>query len=503
MNFDANIILAVDIGTTSAKALAVDASGRVLGRHSIGYPLLTPRPGYAEQDPDTIYEAVLDCMAAVVREGGWKADEILCVSFSSYNHSLILADREGRPLTPSITWADQRSAAQAERLREDGTGLNNYLRTGTPIHPMSPLPKLIWMREQRADLFASAYQFIGIKEYIFYRLFGQYVTEHSMASATGLFNLETLGWDPGALQLAGIREEQLPRIAPTTERISGLKPETAERLGLRTDTPFVLGGQDGVLANLGIGAVEEGMFAVTIGTSSAVRTAVSRPTLEPEGRLFCYALTQDHWIVGGASNNGAIVAQWITEKLFPGRSMEEVLPLAGDVAPGAEGLLFLPLLAGERAPFWDAYAKGVMFGLTLSHSEKHMLRAAMEGVLFQIAAIVSLMEQSGGKAREIRASGGFARSPLWCQMMADLLGVPVRVPESVESSGLGAAQLGLYAMEEGRGPLLRWRIEGGALYEPDPAAAAVYRDMLPFYLRLYDLLKEPMKESARWQPVSS
>jgi gluconokinase len=501
MSLDHKIILAVDIGTTSAKTLAVDRSGRIAGSHSIGYPLHTPRPGYAEQDPDEICEAVLEGIARVVRQGGWRAGDILCVAFSSANHSLIAVDREGRPLTPIITWADQRSAAQAERLRADGAGLRNYLRTGTPIHPMSPLPKLIWLREERPDVFAAASRFIGIKEYIFHRLFGVYITEHSMASATGLFNLETLRWDPEALRLAGIREEQLPSIAPTTERLTGLKPDLAERLGLAADTPFVLGGQDGVLANLGIGAVEDGVLAVTIGTSSAVRTAVRRPTLDPEGRLFCYALTQHHWIVGGASNNGAIVARWIAERLYPGRPMEEVLPLAGRVPPGAEGLIFLPLLAGERAPFWDAHAKGVLFGLTLSHGEHHMLRAAMEGVLFQIAAIVSLMERSGGKAREVRASGGFARSPLWCQMLADMLGAPVRVPESVESSGLGAAQLGLYAMEEGRGPLLRWKDAGGALYEPDRAAAAVYREMLPFYLRVYELLKGPMREADRWRSV--
>ncbi|RCW48373.1 gluconokinase [Paenibacillus prosopidis] len=502
MSADTELVIAIDIGTTSTKTLAVGLTGQILGSHSIEYPLHTPSPGYAEQDPDVICEAVIDSVSKVMRNGGFRAQDIRCVAFSSANHSLILLDSKGRPLTPSITWADQRSAAQAERLMNDGSGLSVYSRTGTPIHPMSPLVKLIWLREERPDLFHSAHHFVGIKEYILNKLFGIMIMDHSIASATGLFNLETLTWDKEALILAGIREDQLPRLVPSTECIEGLSRETAERMGLGTDTTFIVGAQDGVLANLGIGAVEDGVLAVTIGTSGAVRTSVSRPTFDAEGKLFCYALTKDHWIVGGPSNNGAIVARWISDRLYPGKPIDEVLPLAGAVPPGSDGLLFLPLLSGERAPFWDAQAKGVMFGLTLAHTEPDMLRAAMEGVLFQITAIVSLMKQAGEKPREVRASGGFARSTIWCQMMADMLGVPVRVPESVESSGLGAAQLGLHAMDGCRGPLLRWKEMEGSLYGPDLTNHKLYQRLLPLYLSLYDRLKEPMREISKLQHAS-
>lgn len=499
MSINSKIVIAVDIGTTSLKTLAVDPSGNIHGTHSIPYPLHTPSPGYAEQDPDVIYAAVLDGIANLMKKGAWKAKDIWCVTFSSANHSLILLDENELPLTPSITWADQRSAEQAERLLKDGTGLSIYLRTGTPIHPMSPLLKLIWMKENRPDLFCAAKHVIGIKEYILNKLFGIMIMDYSIASATGLFNLESLSWDSEALQLAGITEEQLPRLVPTTERIEGLNQAAAEYMGLDAGTPFILGAQDGVLANLGIGAIEDGVVAVTIGTSSAVRTSVSQPTLDPEGRLFCYALTEDHWIVGGPSNNGAIVASWISDRLFPGKALEDVIPLAAAVPAGSNGLLFLPLLSGERAPFWDAHAKGVMFGLTLAHNESDMLRAALEGVLFQVAAIVSLMKEAGRSPKEVKASGGFARSSVWCQMMADMLGVTVRVPESVESSGLGAAQLGIYAMEGCCGPLLRWKEMGGSLYEPNAANHKRYQELLPLYLSIYDRLKEPMREMTKLQ----
>ncbi len=498
------IILAGDLGTTSTKVLAVSQQGQVLGSHSIGYPLYTPKPGYAEQDPDEILEAFQTAAAAVMRQGGWQAEDILCVTFSSANHSLIVLDENGKPLTPSITWADQRSAPQVKRLVESGEGITIYSRTGTPIHPMSPLVKMMWLKEEQPEIFAAGKQFIGIKEYVFYKLFGTAVMDYSIASATGMFNLEKLAWDEEVVAMLGISLDQLPPLAPSTGILTGLNIDAAIRMGLSENTPFVLGAQDGVLANLGIGAIEDGVAAVTIGTSSAVRTCVSKPQFDIDGRLFCYALTEGHWLIGGPSNNGAIAAQWTAERLFPGKPMEEVLPLAAEIPAGSDGLLFLPLLSGERAPFWDAEAKGVMFGLTLAHNEKHMLRAAMEGVMFQIAAICSLMKEKGTELQQIRASGGFARSPIWCQMMADILGVPVQIPEVVESSGLGAAQLGLFAMNNCEGPLYRWDSEqGGAVYEPDQNNHTKYEQLLPIYLNIYSSLKTSMGEITAWQHAQS
>lgn len=492
-----DIIIAVDMGTTSTKALAVDGRGTVRAAHAAGYPLYTPGPGRAEQDPDAIFEAVTACIEHVVKGGGFAPDDIAGVTFSSASHSLIVLDGEGRPLSPSVTWADQRSAPQAARLLQDGSGKAIYARTGTPIHPMSPLVKLLWFREEAPDVWNRARQFVGIKEYVLLRLFGEAVTEYSMASGTGLFNLYTLDYDADVLEMTGVDRAQLPRIAPTTDKVSGLSRSMAERLGLMPDTPFVLGAQDGVLANLGIGAMEEGVFAVTIGTSSAVRTATGKPVLDPDGRLFCYALTPEDWIVGGPSNNGAVAVRWMAERLYPGRALEDVLPLAEKVPPGADGLLFAPLLAGERAPHWDPLAKGAMIGLTLAHREAHMLRAAMEGVLFQVAAIAGQIRRTGRPIREVRASGGFARSALWCRMLADVLDTPVIVPPSVESSALGAEKLARYALGGAKRP--PWRVAGGhavpagsAVYRPDPESAAKYREILPLYMQLYESTRSIM-----------
>jgi len=487
------VVLAVDIGTTSTKTLAADETGRVLAEHSVAYPMHSPQPGAAEQDPDEICEAVLEGLAAVMRHASLRADDVLCVSLSSAMHSLIALDRENRPLTRSITWADQRAAAQAERLTADGTGLSVYLRTGTPIHAMSPLVKLMWLKEARPDIWRRAARFAGIKEYVVHRLFGEWVMDHSLASATGCFNLFTLAWDEQALRLADVREEQLPRPVPTTHILTGLDGEAARRTGLARETPFVVGASDGTLANLGVGALSPGVLAVTIGTSGAVRAAVDRPSPDPQGRLFCYALTEREWIVGGPTNSGAIAVRWMAERVCPDRPMEAVVELAKTVPPGSDGLLFLPQLAGERAPFWNPLAQGVLFGLTLSHGKAHLIRAAMEGVLFQIRAVVGPVENMTGKAREIRASGGFAKSPFWCRMLADMTGTPVFVPDSVEGSGLGAVWLGLHALRAPDRPLKVPEPAGGTRYEPDARVHARYSELMPLYLELYERLKEPMR----------
>lgn len=271
------IVIGVDIGTTSTKAVAFTPAGRVLAHDATEYPLLQPEAGAAEQDPQQIFEAVLSAIASCVKQAKAAPADVLAVSFSAAMHSLILVDDAGVPLTNSITWADHRASAWAVRIRDEWDGLAIYRRTGTPIHPMSPLAKLVWLRHERAELFSRAARFVGIKEYVFFRLFGQWQVDHSIASATGLFDIGRLDWDEGALALAGVRADQLSQPVPTTWHVEGLAPDVAARLGLSRDTPFVVGANDGVLSNLGVNAVAPGEVAVTIGTSGAMRTVVDHP----------------------------------------------------------------------------------------------------------------------------------------------------------------------------------------------------------------------------------
>ncbi|MEW9697881.1 gluconokinase [Paenibacillus sp. SI8] len=494
-------VIAADIGTTSTKTLIIDREGRVKASHSIEYPLFTPATDRAEQDPEQIFNAVVEGIGAVVRKIGISAEEVLCVSFSSAMHSLIAVDQDMKPLTACVTWADNRSARYAEELKRSGLGQQIYSRTGTPIHPMSPLLKLMWFRDNEPELVKRTNKFIGIKEFVFVKLFGRYVIDHSLASATGLFNLENLDWDEEALRLAGVQRDQLSELVPTTFRIEGLGSDYADAMGLAVNTPFVVGASDGVLANLGVGAFEPGVVAVTIGTSGAVRAVVTKPQTDPEGKLFCYALAENFWVVGGPINNGGIVFRWVRDQVATLETEEArrqgidpydyLTELASQVQAGSDGLLFLPLLSGERAPYWNANARGLYFGLSLSHQKKHMIRAALEGVMFSIHAVATSLERVMGPATEIRASGGFARSAFWRQMMADMIGTTVTVPDSIESSGIGAALLGLLAMGEieDLSHAHNW-IHAGMAHKVNESDYRIYQQLTSIYTSVYHQLKD-------------
>lgn len=287
-----------------------------------------------------------------------------------------------------------------------------YRRTGTPIHPMSPLSKLTWLRNEHPEIFARSYKFISIKEYIFYKLFKEYVIDYSIASATGMFHLNSLKWDEEALRIAGISEEQLSRPVPTTYRLTGLDETFAKEMNLHPSTPFVVGASDGVLSNLGVNAIDPGVVAVTIGTSGAIRTVTNRPVTDPKERIFCYALTENHWVIGGPVNNGGMIFRWVRDQLGSsevetakrlGKDPYEVLTeIAAKVNPGSDGLLFHPYLAGERAPLWDANARGSFFGLGLHHKKEHLIRAVLEGVIFNLYTVLLALEELIGEPKKFK-----------------------------------------------------------------------------------------------------
>lgn len=502
-------IIGVDIGTTSTKSVLFEENGTIIAQSGQGYPLLKPETEAAEQDPDDIFEAVLHTIEHILKEADGSR-RIRCVSFSSAMHSLIAVDKEGNPLTRCMTWADNRSAPYAKKLKNGPGALDLYTRTGTPIHPMSPLTKLMWLREERPELFGRAYKFISIKEYVFARLFGDYVIDYSIASATGLFNLEALDWDEEALKLAGIGAERLSRPVPTTHVVQGLQKGYAERLGLRADTAFVVGASDGVLSNLGVGAFRPGVVAATIGTSGAIRTTVDKPTLDPKGRIFCYALTDQRWVIGGPVNNGGMLFRWVRDE-FAASEVEtakrlginpyEVLTrIAEQTPPGSGGLLFHPYLSGERAPLWNPDARGSFFGLTMNHRKEHMIRAVLEGVIFNMYTVLLAMEEQIGRPKRIHATGGFARSALWRQMMADIFDQEVIVPESFESSCLGAAVLGLYATG-GTDSLdvVSDMIGSTHRHEPIPEHAKAYKQLLPIYISVFRNLESEYEAIADFQ----
>lgn len=503
-------MIGVDIGTTSTKSVLFTREGAIVASHGIEYPLHSPSPAVAEQNPDEIFEAVVETVKQVAMKSKVKAKDILCVSFSSAMHSVIAVDGTGAPITQCITWADNRSAEWTNKIKNEWNGHEIYLRTGTPIHPMSPLSKLIWLRYDEKELFERANKFISIKEYIFYKLFGRYVIDHSMASATGMFNLEQLTWDEEALRVAGVTPEKLSEPVPTTYLLQGMNSGYAEQMGLAASTPFVIGATDGVLSNLGVNAIAPGVAAVTIGTSGAIRAVTDRPVTDPKGRIFCYALTEKHWVIGGAVNNGGMIFRWVRDQLGTSElerasalgldPYELLTELAATVKPGSDGLLFHPYLSGERAPLWDANARGSYFGLSLIHKKEHLIRAALEGVIYNLYTVLLALEELVGKPTKIQATGGFARSELWRQMMCDIFDQELHVPVSIESSCLGAVILGLYALGEVDSLHVVEEMVGGSHHHyPNKHNAEIYQELIPIYIRVSRLLNEEYASIAEFQ----
>ena len=441
-------VLAVDIGTSATKAVLFDGDGRVLTLTRHAYPLLTPRPDWAEQDPDAVTAAVLDAMRETYANRP-PGTALAAVALSCQWYSVLPVDGVDRPLSPFLTWSDRRSAAIAERLRRSSAGRAIYQTTGCPLDAIYPLAKIGWLREQAFAPRAARY--ISIKEYVVRRLFGEYLVDWSMASSSGLFDIRTRRWDPTALAAAGVREDQLsPPVSPKTI-LACWRPEILTQTGIPSGTPCVLGAGDGVLASIGVGAIGPGVAAVNVGTSAACRCLVQEPLVDPRGQLWTYALDEDWWVTGGIVSSGAVVYEWFLRNFAPGVAAPETIHAlinerVATVAPGAEGLIFLPYLSGEQCPVWDPETTGGFHGLTLRHTKDHLARAVLEGITASIARILESLRKRFGVIDELRITGGLVNSSAWLQIAADLFGARIHVPETAEGSALGAAVMAWVAL---------------------------------------------------------
>lgn len=480
-----SFILAIDIGTTSTKGLAVATDGTVLASSNKSYPTFYPVPGYAEQDPETIFSAVVEVIKTTLSKTG-DSKTLLGLSFSCAMHSLMAVDKMGKPITPLIIWADMRSTPQAEALVQKDKSKIIYQQSGTPIHPMSPLCKIIWMKEEQPKLFSSVYKFISIKEYVFFRFFGEYKIDYSLASATGLFDNSNLSWSQVALEAAGIDSDKLSQPVSPYYKFFGLKTEIAASLSVDVTTPFVVGASDGCLANLGSGAMEEGDLSITIGTSGAVRMASYGYRNDPMKRIFNYRLDEQHFIVGGATNNGAVLLSWFAENFEKVKFDARAFDAEAFSIDDTEGLIFLPYVLGERAPIYDPHAKGVFFGVGIHHKLAHFKRAILEGICLEINSIVKAVEETVCPAKHVIASGGFTKSDLWVQLLADILGKTVEVDSKSDASALGAAMMGFKSVGITYSPQTH---NSPRIFTPDERSHFEYRKKFVLFESLYINLK--------------
>jgi gluconokinase len=488
-------VIGIDIGTGSTKAVAVARSGAVLAEAQVHYPTSASEPSFSEQDPETIWNAFVKTIREIRNQ---LQEEPLAVSLSSCMHSLILIDADHNPLTPNITWADRRSAAIAEAVRSTPEGEAIYKSTGTPLHAMSPLCKIRWFKEKEQGLFKKTARFISIKEYIWFKLFGVYEIDYSVASATGLFDVQRSHWFAPALQFCAISSTQLSTPVSTHFIRTGLPPSIALLLNLPDATPFCIGASDGCLANVGSDALRPGTAAVTIGTSGAVRMASPNPIAVFPDMLFNYRLDSETFICGGAVNNGGNVVQWLLQQFLESTTATaddyaRLFHLAAQVPAGCEGLLCLPYLNGERTPLWDERTCGAFFGFRPQHGKAHFVRAALEGVCFGLYGVLKKLEAAAAPVHTLQVSGGVVHSEMWMQLLADVTGKTLCLLPTGDASAAGAALLCFKALGETT-QYLNAENKAPRIITPNAANHAVYEERFPVFTNLYQTLKTTMHQ---------
>ena len=443
------VVIGLDVGTTGVKAVAFGLGSSWLRIAVREYPLLEPVSGQHVQDPATIIAAATAALAQCVADVA--GAEVIGISVSAGMHGLLALDADLHPLTPLVTWADGRAREEARSLHRDGEADDLHALTGVPVHPMTPLTKLMWFARHEPATWSAARWWLGLKDYVLLWLTGTVATELSSASGTGLLDMSTRTWSGRALDVCGVDADRLPPILPPTTTLA-LAPDVAGGVGLPAGTPVVAGAADGPLSNVGTGAMTTGVAGLSLGTSGAVRMAVPTPRVDGRGRLFCYALTESQWFVGGAISNGASVLRWVASALLPeviasGTTTldDTVLDLAASVPPGSDGLVMLPYLLPERAPLWDPDLPGAYVGLRSHHTRAHFVRAAVEGVCLQMRLILDALDDVE-PVTSVRATGGAFRSALWRDVVAATVGRPFVVVEGAEGTALGAAALGLVGL---------------------------------------------------------
>ena len=490
-------ILAHDLGTSGNKATLFDAQGALVGSAFVPYATAYPHPNWAEQDPEAWWHAVCQASRELLAKSGIAPDAIAAVGFSGMMMGCLPVDADGTPLRSCIIWADQRAQDEAASVADRCGADEVYLRCGHRTSPAYCAPKILWVRNHQPDIYARAAKFLVPKDFIVHRLTGAFVTDYSDASGTLLFDLTSRRWHRPFLDALDLTEAQLPRAVPSSTVVGHITPAAAAATGLAAGTPVVIGGGDGSCAGIGAGVVEPGAAYCVIGTSAWISVSTLEPVPDPQQRTMTFHhVHPERYAPMGVMQLAGGAREWAWQALADGDL--DLDQAAADAPAGAGGLIFLPYLMGERSPWWNPDARGAFVGLGVQHDKAAMARAVLEGVGFGLGQILdSLREQVVG-IDAIRLIGGGGRSALWPQILADIFELPVHPLELTgEATSWGAAVAAGVAVGVYDWSIAAQRSRVVAVYEPDPAHAALYREMKELFRDSYLALTPIYARQAR------
>jgi xylulokinase len=497
-------LLGIDAGTTAMKAVLFDLEGRPVGQASQEYQLHTPAPDRAELEPGHYWAACCGCTRRLLTEASVDPRQIAALAISSQGETLVVLDEAGQPLYPAIVWLDNRSQAEAREISVQFDVETVFQVTGQPeITPTWPATKILWLRRHQPQVFERAHKFLLLEDYLLFRFTGRFVADPSLLSSSLLFDIRHKTWWNEMLDFVGITPEQLPAVQESGRVVGTLSPEASRETGLWEGTAVATGGMDQALAALGAGNTRPGLITENTGGALAIVATLEKPVFDPQGGIPCHyhALPDIYYLLPWGQTAG-MALRWFRdifgveekrEAALTGADAYDLLTEgASEIPPGSEGLVALPHLMGAACPEFNPAARGVWFGIGLHHTKAHFVRAILESIAYMLRRNVEILNKLGIAATEIRALGGGARSPLWNQIKADVLGVPVVTVATEEQACLGAAILagsavGLYPSSKQATEKL---VEVTHRWEPDSQNRSLYDDKYELYVRLYDHLKD-------------
>jgi xylulokinase len=485
--------LGIDVSTTATKALLVDSVGTIVAVSATEYTFETPHPLWSEQNPDLWWDGTQKSIRAVIEKSGVDAGQIGGVGLTGQMHGLVLLDGGGNVLRPSILWNDQRTQIQCDEIHEC-VGRERFIQiTGNVALTGFTAPKILWVKENEPEVYSKAAHVLLPKDFVRYKLTGAFAMDKADGAGTVLMDLKKRDWSDEVLSALSIPRAWMPPLYEGTEITGTITTEAANATGLKAGTLVIAGGGDQAAQAVGVGAVKEGVIALTLGTSGVVFATTGDPFIEPEGRLhaFCHAVPY-HWHLMGVMLSAAGSLRWYRDTFASNISYDDLLLPAARISAGSDGLFFLPYLTGERTPHPDPLARGAFVGLTVRHGMAHCTRSILEGVAFGLKDSFELMKSAGlANIEQVRVSGGGARSAFWRQILADVFETELVTVNTSEGAAYGAALLA--GVGAGNWPEVGMacesvvRITGRTT--PSAQGSHIYRRTYPLYQELYPILK--------------